>query len=133
MKKKTGILIIVFSGLSILGVIITQVFWMQNAYNLRKDQFYDKIQVGLKTAVNNLYSIKSSQLIELDIDHLGCKPKVELNNESADFIILDSLLRQELQCIQISKDYVYGIVKGYETGKEMIGGVTEGLNAQIFS
>jgi two-component system phosphate regulon sensor histidine kinase PhoR len=132
MKKKTGILIIVLSGLSILGVIITQVFWMQNAYSLRKDQFHDKIQAGLKTVVNNLYSIKSSQVIELDFDHLGCKPRVELDNESADFVILDSLLRQELQCIRISKDYVYGIVKEHKDGYEMIGGITDGLNDELF-
>jgi len=133
MKKKTGILIIVLSGLSILGVIISQVFWMANAYQLRKDQFDDKIQVGLKTVVNNLYSITNSQLIEIDFEHLSCKPLVELRNEYPDFILLDSLLKGELKCATVSKDYVYAVFKENESSHELIGGVTNGLEDELFN
>ncbi len=132
MKKKTGILIIVLSGLSILGVIITQVFWMENAYRLRKDQFDDKIQVGLKTVVNNLYSITNDYLVELDFNEMGCKPLIKLQNGSKEFIILDSLLGKELKCASVSKDYVYGIFKEKDSQYEMIGGITDGLDEELF-
>jgi len=133
MKKKTGILIIVLSGLSILGVIISQVFWMVNAYKLRNDQFEDKIQVGLKTVVNNLYSLKNSHLYTLNFEHESCAPMVELHNESPDFKTLDSLLTEEFKCIKISKDYVFGIVKRCDSKNELIGGITNGLEKEIFN
>lgn len=132
MKKKTGILIIVLSGLSILGVIISQVFWMENAYRLRKDQFGDKIQVGLKTVVNNLHSIKNGQLHDNDSVYMHCASNVDLVKESHDFILIDSLLIVELQCVSKSKDYVYGIYKHSGDGYEMIGGMNNGMDEEIF-
>ena len=104
---------------------------MENAYRLRKDQFNDKIQVGLKTVVNNLYSITSSQLIELDFDERSCIPMVELHNDSPDIILLDSLLRVELKCVDISDDYVYAVFEENDAEYEFIGGVTDGFESEI--
>jgi len=109
MKKKTGIIIIILSGLSILGVVITQIFWMENAYKLKSEQFSDKVQVSLKTVVNGLYSLKSNRMKSREILEPSCGSVVSDQEVSADLLILDSLLRHELHCVRISKDYVYAI------------------------
>ncbi|NOR88459.1 MAG: hypothetical protein GQ527_12700 [Bacteroidales bacterium] len=123
MKKRTGIIIIILTGLSILGVIITQIFWIENAYKLKKEQFEDKVKVSLKTVVNSLYSLKNNQDINAHIFDPSCRPVLSDSDQSLDLNLLDSLLSHELQCIRISKDYFYGVYLEHDSGKEMKGGV----------
>jgi len=132
MKKKTGVLIILLSGLSIFGVIVTQIFWMENAYKLKSEQFSDKVQVGLKTVVNGLYSIKSNKQKGLELIAPSCNSNIIGKGIEGDFYILDSLLKHELGCVRISKDYVYVIYQEHPDRKEIVFGDAKGHENDIF-
>ena len=119
-KMRTGILIIILSGLSILGVVISQVFWVENAYRVKKTQFNEKTQVGLQKIVNNLYAFKNISDNKTSCSNSGCNAVVDFSNDSKDFILLDSLLKIEFESIAIGRDYVYGVYKEDETGYKMI-------------
>jgi len=117
---RTGILIIVLSGLSILGVAITQIFWVENAYRVKKTQFSEKTQVGLKSIVNNLYTLKSKTEPVQKCSKSVCNTLVDFKNNSKDLSLLDSLFKSEFNSIAPEKDYVYGIYKGSRNGLEMV-------------
>jgi two-component system phosphate regulon sensor histidine kinase PhoR len=133
MKKKTGIIIIILSGLSILGVVITQIFWMENAYKLKSEQFSDKVQVSLKTVVNGLYSLKSNRMKSREILEPSCGSVVSDQEVSADLLILDSLLRHELHCVRISKDYVYAIYQERKDRNILVAGEAKNYEEEIFN
>jgi len=131
MKKRTGILIIILSGLSILGVIVTQVFWIDNALKLKQEQFDDKIHVSLKTLVNSLYSLNNHQQ-NIDAEGLSaCRSVVSVKDAIIDYHALDSLLSYELACMRISKDYVYGVYLEHEADKTFVGGLYEDYPIQL--
>ena len=120
MKKKTGIIIFILSGLSILGVIITQVFWLGNTYKLKNEQFDDKILLGLTVVANKWHSQEISQ-----IDSLNFKKGVPISNEKADniqFFKLDSLLTNEFKNFRIDSNYVYAIYLQQRVAKKIIQG-----------
>ena len=117
---RTGILIIVLSGLSILGVVITQIFWVENAYRVKKTQFDEKAQVGLQSIVNNLYIIKNISGIEQGCSNSACNSRVDFKKNSNDFLLLDSLFKSEFNSIALEKNYAYGIYKENTGGLGMV-------------
>lgn len=133
MKKQTGILIIILSGLSILGVVITQIFWIDNAYKLKQEQFSDKVHVSLKAVVNNLYSLGNSQIDPLKDTVPFCNPILPPFHEAVNYITIDSMLREELKFVRISKDYFYGIYIDHGKSKEMVGSLSMEMKEEIFN
>jgi len=122
MKKKTGILIIILSGLSIIGVVITQYFWIDNAVELKKEQFDDHINVSLKAIVNNLYSITNLDKNRSEILNSKCKPIISPITQKIDFEVLDSLLLLEFQDYKVGANYFYGVYHEEGDEKSLSGG-----------
>ncbi|MFH0761870.1 MAG: ATP-binding protein [Bacteroidota bacterium] len=52
MKKYTIRLIIIFSGISLVGLIVTQLFWINNALRLGEEQFNSRVTIALQGALD---------------------------------------------------------------------------------
>ena len=111
MKNKTGIFIILLSTLSIIGVVITQYFWIDNAMRLKKEQFDDKIHVSLKTIVNNLYSLKNTAHHNAGMHNPIQRDVFRASTQGIKPGVVDSLLNLELMNMKVDKDYYFGIYK----------------------
>ena len=111
MKNKTGIFIILLSTLSIIGVVITQYFWIDNAMRLKKEQFDDKIHVSLKTIVNNLYSLKNTAHHNAGMHNPIQRDVFRASTQEIKPGVVDSLLNLELMNMKVDKDYYFGIYK----------------------
>jgi len=111
MNKKTGIFFIILSSLSILGVVMTQYFWIDNAIKLKREQFDDKINVSLKTVVNSLYSLKSNRAGGIELINPACRPVFSPNTQEIDYITLDSLLNLEFRNMKVLNNYYFGVYK----------------------
>jgi len=133
MKKKTGILIIILSGLSILGVVTTQYFWIDNAVKLKKEQFNDHIHVSLKTIVNNLYSLSNNGRQSQQFLESGCKPFISPSTQEINFSVLDSLLNLEFESLRIDNNYFYGVYHEEGSFKEMSGGHIGAFEKEILN
>ncbi len=110
MKRSITKLIVGLTTLALAGTIITQIFWVHNAVELKEEQFNSRTKVALKTIVNQLFSVR--------VDSIGdgsflCK--ASCNNMSGNQLIsidanmLDSLIRSEFNCMRIEKDFVYAV------------------------
>ena len=60
LNKRTGILLIVLTFLAIIGIAITQIYWIKNAYELKKTQLDQRIQVGLRSVSNTLFELQNA-------------------------------------------------------------------------
>ena len=116
MKKKTGIIIFILSGLSILGVIVTQLFWLENTYKLKNQQFDDKIMLGLTVVANKWHSEEVTQIDSLSLD------SANHNLDSSQFVALDSLLIREFENFRIDSNYVYAIYLHQDDNKTIVSG-----------
>lgn len=131
MKNKTGIFIILLSTMSILGVVITQYFWIDNAMRLKKEQFDDKIHVSLKTIVNTLYTLKNSAHHNVGMHNPIQRQVFRPATQDIKTILVDSLLNLELTNMKVHKDYYYGIYKMDNSTPIMISGNMGDYREQI--
>lgn len=111
MNKRTGLLLIILTSISLLGIVISQVYWVKNAYELKKDQFEKRIQMGLKAVSNTIFDMENndggvSVFNIYSVSHTANKSFDNLN-----YKVLDSLLSNELICVRIVEDYEYGVYK----------------------
>lgn len=131
MNKRTGILLIVLTSFAIIGIVFSQVYWLKNAYELKKDQFGQRIQMGLRSVSNTLFELQNNpkeHQIFLDQDSVSYKT---INFEHLNYSLIDSLLTSELACVQTGVDFEYGV---YLNGtKKLIGGNFKNFEQQIIS
>lgn len=109
MNKRTGILLIVLTSLAIIGIAISQAYWIKNDYKLKKDQFEKRIQMGLRSISNTLFEMQNN----LDKHQIFLPDYNDSTNnrdfEHLNYTLIDSLLTNELTCVQLGLDYEYGV------------------------
>ncbi|NTW34079.1 MAG: hypothetical protein HGB12_15925, partial [Bacteroidetes bacterium] len=111
MNKRTIIIIIIITSISLAGIVITQLFWARNALNLNEEQFNHRVRIALKSIVNQLNEYnKDTTNSEAT---LGCMPACNMVNENFVTFInptyIDSIIKDEFANMYIQMDYEYGV------------------------
>ena len=109
MKKKAILLIIILTSLSLTGIILTQVYWVNTALQLKEEQFDNSVRLAIKSVVNQLLQNKNEPEFQQKINMISCR-KSRL--DVFDYIepqMLDSLMANELKCMKINSTYYYAI------------------------
>jgi len=119
MKRRTFLIIVSLTGLSLAGVIFIQFFWIRNAIALQEEQFDNSVLLSLKAVVNEMYECRhdtcagSLFCMEECNHHLG-HTKMTINQ-----LYLDSLVHAEFSSMSLEEPYVYGIFNPI-TGKTQL-------------
>ncbi|MCK9613232.1 MAG: HAMP domain-containing sensor histidine kinase [Bacteroidales bacterium] len=113
MKKGVIHLIVIIASLSLIGVIITQLKWVDRAIILRTQQFNFMIQTGLTKIENELYNNK--KLLQSGvISDSNLKTKDTLNHidwfEKTYCDVIDTMMKSNFGCFEAHKDYIYGLI-----------------------
>jgi two-component system phosphate regulon sensor histidine kinase PhoR len=109
MKKSLFKLIIFIALFSLLGVVFTQVYWVRNALYLKEEQFKGSVLIGMKSVLNQLILLHNDSTLK---QIQSPDPCIIEKTHVTDIIRpdrLDSLIRVEMGCMKISKDYEYAI------------------------
>ncbi len=109
MKKKFIKYIIVFTAVSLFGIVITQLFWVKESIGLKQQQFDNSVRLAVKSVLNEFQEQKSDSLFTEKIKKLTCRKQ---HLEISDYINpfeLDSLLTAEMKCMGIGHDYYFGV------------------------
>jgi two-component system, OmpR family, phosphate regulon sensor histidine kinase PhoR len=109
MNRKTFLLIVIITALSLVGIIVIQVFWIKNAVQLQENIFDNKVRVALKSVVNGLFETKLDTAAVMPFCEKGCGMGDARFPARINTTLLDSLIRSEFAAMQIDKDYEYGI------------------------
>ncbi len=138
MRKRFTYIIIIISSISLIGIVSTQLLWVNYALGLRKEIFDKRVQVQLKDIIDELcinrdslrHTLSCKEAFEKDssltkdiisINPKDCIPK-SCNTLAPncshpwqlsvhDTILLDSLMHYSLcSMMKVNEDYVYGII-----------------------
>jgi two-component system phosphate regulon sensor histidine kinase PhoR len=121
MKKKKIVLISIIISISLLGIIFVQLFWIQNAFKLKEEQFNKSVVIALKTVVNQLLDYQTHNL-SYRYDVLECNPEDQQHPviEKIEPTMLESLMLRELGSIGVDKNFAYGIYNS-QSGEFLMG------------
>jgi two-component system phosphate regulon sensor histidine kinase PhoR len=120
MKKKAIMLIIILASASLVGIVLTQLFWVGKAFELKEEQFDNSVRISMKSVLNRFLDHKNDSLFNDELGKLKCR---KFRLEVIDFIepvLLDSLIHEELELLDIRDSYKY-VLYSKSTGKFLTG------------
>ncbi|OJJ14045.1 two-component sensor histidine kinase [marine bacterium AO1-C] len=109
MTRSTIRMIIALATFSIVGIMVTQVYWVRRAFDMKEKQFHQTIHVALrevaqKIAVINQHTVKPVSIKQLSSDYF-----VVNVNDIIDANVLEHLLKEAFAKRELSTEYEYGI------------------------
>ncbi|MEQ8238060.1 MAG: hypothetical protein RIA69_02555, partial [Cyclobacteriaceae bacterium] len=108
--KNSHIRWVVFLGvLSILGIIFSQVFWVQKAVENNQEEFNHQVQMALRNVVESLCELNGNDIANDPIDQVSKNYFVARTNYKINLESLDYLIKAELQKRSISEDFEFGV------------------------
>lgn len=129
MRKRTIIGIIIAAFLSLTGIIITQLFWIERSYELKEEQFNNAAIIGLKSVVNQLVNTRNDSIASGTNREMTCYTDPVSIFDVLDRQMLDSLIQDEFKTMKIRRDFVYGVFKPDQ--KKFVMGPYEGYREEL--
>ena len=113
MDRRILNLITTLTALALIGVIIFQLFWVNNALTLRREQFRQNIDIGLQKVATQLLSLQNDSTILAkftsdSIDGLSINDKFI---RSLDPALVDSMIKRVFVNLDVKQNYFYGIYR----------------------
>jgi two-component system, OmpR family, phosphate regulon sensor histidine kinase PhoR len=117
-KTSTLRTVVVLAVLSILGITITQVYWVRKAFDLKQADFDRQVNTALLSVAQQFFSIHGSPppannpVVQLSTNYYAVMLNSDINAN-----VLEFLLRTEFEKRSIKADFEYGI---YDCSQECI-------------
>ncbi len=130
MKGKTIATTIIITSIALLGVIVTQLFWVNNAFRLKNEQFKQNVNLGLKRVVNQLMVLQNDSA--LVTKYLSSNFHGSLHKQfiySIEPSLVDSMIASEMRHYEVKRQYHYGIYN--LNNGEFVMGNFEGFQDEI--
>ncbi len=111
MQRSHIIIIILFTSISLVGLTITQSFWVWNAVKLGEKQHDHRIDVALEEVIDELVDANDKDIIfsERAVRKSACEDLTFFS--VIDTVLLDKLLRKYIDYHKLDNDFEYAIVK----------------------
>lgn len=101
---------VILGTLSMVAILIVQVFWVTQAINKQEELFNRSVQMAMRNVVEALCEVNGNDIPSNDpIDQLSSNYFIARTNYRIDLKSLDYLLKAELQKRNIDQDYEYGV------------------------
>ena len=117
MNKKTIIFVIILASLSLIGIAVTQFFWVRNAMHLKEEQVNHRIRIALRAVEDQIHDL-NKDTVKLDTPpHLPphfpphFPPPEEQNLDLVRPAFLDSAIKEEFTSLNINMDFKYGVYR----------------------
>lgn len=110
MKSSTIRLIVVLATISILGISITQIYWVKRAFALKETEFDRHVNTALFNVATQIFSINNTPSpANNPVKQISTNYYVVMVNSEIDASLLEFLLRSEFEKRNIEADFEYGI------------------------
>lgn len=110
MKSSTIRLIVILATLSIVGITITQIYWVKRAFNLKEAEFDRSVNAALYNVAQQIFEIrKTPSPTNNPVKQLSTNYFVVIVNSEIDASLLEFLLRTEFERRNIQTDFEYGV------------------------
>ncbi|MBW7848456.1 MAG: HAMP domain-containing histidine kinase [Bacteroidales bacterium] len=109
MSLKKLNLLALLAFISLLGVVVMQVYWVQNAIRLKEDHFNRSVDIAMKTVLNRFLELNTGEnLRKLTMNETCVNEKTDISDVISPSL-LDSLLRTEFKCLKLTAGYEYAV------------------------
>ena len=110
MKSSTIRLIVVLATISILGISVTQVYWVKRAFGLKETEFDRQVNTALINVATQIFSLNNTPSpANNPVKQISTNYYVVMVNSEIDASLLEFLLRSEFERRNIQADFEYGI------------------------
>lgn len=110
MSRNTIRLVVILATVSILGITITQFYWMKRVFDIKEREFNLSVNNALKKVSERLCDCEEENLPSRNpVDQMSSTYFVVSVNENIDPTYLDYYLRDELSKRNVKVDFEYGI------------------------
>jgi len=109
-KNSTIRLIVILATLSIVGITITQIYWIRRAFDLKEAEFERTVSAALYNVAQEIFEInKTPSPANNPVKQLSTNYFVVMVNHQLDASLLEFLLRAEFEKRNIIADFEYGV------------------------
>ena len=131
MKQKTITITIIITSLALLGVIVTQLFWVNNAVQLKNEQFNKNVNLGLNKIVNQLLTLQNDSIL---LERFKLDNSDEVTNHikflhAVQPQLIDSIIKSEFHRLDLATTFYYGIYE--KADNKFLLGNFSGYNSEI--
>ncbi|AEI50178.1 sensor histidine kinase [Runella slithyformis] len=109
MSRTTIRLLVILSTLSIVGVIVTQIYWVRKALAMRERQFNQQVHVSLQEVAEELARLNAVMLHNNPVEQLTSNYFLVNTNSMVDPGILEHYLKSSFVKHNIITDFEVGI------------------------
>jgi two-component system phosphate regulon sensor histidine kinase PhoR len=132
MERRKLALFIALAVIAMLGIIMVQFFWAMDAHKHREELLKQRVKVALKSVSTRILDARidpTANTLPIPRDTLA--PGSDPIAEAIDAALLDSLLTFEMECMDISGPYRYGVFN--ERDSAFVMGAHAGYENEIIS
>ena len=131
MNKKAILWIVIAASASLLGIVFTQLYWVDKSMELKEDQFDNSVRLAVKSVMNRMLEHKNDSATQQYLYELSCrKPRLEVTDVIHP-AILDSLLHEELHLMKLDENYAYGMYSA--RSEEFVAGNYAGYEEKLLT
>ncbi len=110
MKNATIRLVVILAAISIVGITITQIYWVKRAFNLKEDEFERSVNTALYNVAQKIFEINQSPSPAVNpVKQLSTNYFVVMVNNEVNPNTLEFLLQTEFKRRNIIADFEYGV------------------------
>ncbi len=110
MKSNQVRMAVILGSASVIGIILFQLYWVNQTYNLSEQQFNQRVQIALYNVAEKMLAFNGHELPnENPVRQISSNYFIVDINDIIDASILDHYLKTEFEYQNLSLDYEYAI------------------------
>ncbi len=110
MKSSTIRFVVILGALCIIGITITQLYWVRRAFDLKEAEFERTVNVALFNVANQIFNINNTPSPAANpVKQVSTNYFIVMVNGDVDASLLEFLLRSEFEKRNIRVDFEYGV------------------------
>lgn len=129
MRNKTIKIFVILAVTSIIGIVVTQVFWFKKAFDKSESEFNRSLYIALNQSLKGVLLYNNTNTVPIDpIKKLEHNYYAVMVNDQINADVLEHYLRAEFQKLNIRQSFEYRI---FDCANEQLvyGGYVEGENS----
>lgn len=109
MSRKTIYALIILAVISLGGIVVTQIYWVRQAYTLQEKEVNDRIVIAMSTVVQRILEMNQDSSFVEPVEQVSANFYTANINDTLHPYLLEALLRDEFTSSNLLNDFEYGI------------------------
>lgn len=109
MSRRTIYLLIFVAVVSLAGIVVTQIYWVRQAYSLQERQFNDRVVIAMSAVVDRIQAANRDSALVEPVNQVSSAFYVANINDTLHPYFLETLLREEFENLNLNEEFEYAI------------------------